>query len=192
MSASGFAAVAIGVPVLGFVLAATLYGATATPALALAGYGALVSTGAMFLNLLKELRDQADLSGYLWTVDPGAGPITTIRLVNRGRRKVRVESIGFSSSRFDRGTPYGKWYGAAPESLLPIELEEVDAVQRWCKPSEVAWFYRHKPPLKWALVEDSTGGVHRLRLDDQTRFAVAQPEGRDRSGAGGPGVHKGR
>ena len=189
--------VAVAFPVFGLAVSIAIYLATGTPATALAGYAAVVSTAAVFLTIAKELRDQADLAVTVWSEDPfqRGDPLVHVRRVNRGRRKVRVEAIGFGSGRFGWATSFGPWLGAPADASLPIELDETDSAERLAHVGKVAWAYLHRSPPQWLFVQDSLGGEIWLRLDARTQAVIrdahaAQLERRRRGPLVGHGLER--
>lgn len=147
-------------------------------------------------NILRAQRqsavDRADLRlsvrrDYFGNTD---SDLLTLRMVNYGRRVVRVERAGLWHEQ-DNGSPalpiWETWEslnrrsGQPRVTVLPHDLGEAGSHEVWVFPLQVAQWQPKTPAPAFVWVEDSLDTRHWLTLDDEwrNRFSAAYDEARD-------------
>lgn len=138
----------------------------------LGGIGGSVGVGVAVISLLVALvdyyRDGPDLRATI-RLDHGW---IVVRVVNHGRRRVRVERVSLAESKSSE--PLEMWWRTRKrDESLPVDLEESQSFEVNTGPTMAASAMRGDyVTLKYATIDDSFGNRTWLELPADVRQAI--------------------
>ncbi len=126
-----------------------------------AWYGAIVSSLAFFIAFLTYKRDRAkivvewqkDMFFYDDSINPGE-PYLLIKVINKGRRSVRIQQVGFSNLYKRGGGILNPYYIS-----LPSTVSEGESLSLTWKQKNI-----FNKPISSFNVYDATGKVYKARV----------------------------